>query len=163
MLAEHQGSRGDFDVSSESAYSIISIKIKDHIDTDKSSEHLPGNRVTTDSFEDLPGNRVTTDSFEDLPGNRVTTDSFEDLPGHRVTTKSSYRDDRGANYTAKRRPVKLVYYEEYSRIDEAFYREEQVQGWSRKKKLALIEGKPELLPQLAKKIFRKTKVASIRE
>ncbi len=150
MLAEHQGSRGDFDVSSESAYSIISIKIKDHIDTDKSSEHLPGNRVTTDSFEDLPGNRVTTDSFEDLPG-------------HRVTTKSSYRDDRGANYTAKRRPVKLVYYEEYSRIDEAFYREEQVQGWSRKKKLALIEGKPELLPQLAKKIFRKTKVASIRE
>jgi len=55
----------------------------------------------------------------------------------------------GANYTKKRLPVKLVYYEEYSRIDEAFYREKQVRGWSRKKKQALIDGKPELLPKLA--------------
>lgn len=55
----------------------------------------------------------------------------------------------GANHTKKRLPVKLVYYEEYSRIDEAFYREKQVQGWSRKKKEALIDGKPELLPKLA--------------
>jgi len=45
--------------------------------------------------------------------------------------------------------VTLVYYEEYSRIDEAFYREKQVRGWSRKKKQALIDGKPELLPKLA--------------
>ncbi len=60
----------------------------------------------------------------------------------------------GANYTKARLPVELVYYEEYSRIDEAFYREKQIQGWSRRKKLALIEGKPELLPKLAKKIFR---------
>lgn len=66
----------------------------------------------------------------------------------------------GANYTKKRLPVKLIYFEEYSRIDEAFYREKQIQGWSRKKKLALIEGKNELLPELAKKVFRKT-VASI--
>lgn len=88
-----------------------------------------------------------------------TTDSPEYQLSHRVTTKSSYRDDRGANYTKKKRPVKLVYYEEYSRIDEAFYREKQVQGWSRKKKLALIEGKSEMLPRLAKKIFRKKKAA----
>jgi len=46
----------------------------------------------------------------------------------------------GANYTKKRLPVKLVYFEEYSRIDEAFYREKQVQGWSHKKKKALIDG-----------------------
>ena len=67
----------------------------------------------------------------------------------------------GANYTKKRLPVELVYYEEYSRIDQAFYREKQIQGWSRRKKLALIDSKPELLPKLAKKIFNK-KVASIR-
>lgn len=36
--------------------------------------------------------------------------------------------------------LKLVYYEEFQRIDEAFYREKQVQGWSRKKKEALISG-----------------------
>ena len=55
----------------------------------------------------------------------------------------------GANYTKKRLPVKLLYYEEYDRIDEAFYREKQVQGWSRKKKLALINGEYEKLPKLA--------------
>ena len=46
-------------------------------------------------------------------------------------------------------PVTLLYYEEYPRIDEAFYREKQVQGWSRKKKEALIEGNSNLLPELA--------------
>ena len=55
----------------------------------------------------------------------------------------------GANHTKKYLPVKLLYYEEYPRIDEAFYREKQVQGWSRKKKEALINGTPELLPELA--------------
>lgn len=60
----------------------------------------------------------------------------------------------GANYTKRRLPVKLVYYEEYGRIDEAFYREKQIQGWRRKKKIALIEGKTELLTTLAKKVFR---------
>ena len=65
-----------------------------------------------------------------------------------------------AKYTKTRLPVELVYYEEYSRIDQAFYREKQIQGWSRRKKLALIEGNPVLLPKLAKKIFKK-KVASI--
>jgi len=47
----------------------------------------------------------------------------------------------GANYTKKKHPVRLAYYEEYSRIDEAFHREKQVQGWSHAKKKALIEGK----------------------
>ncbi len=61
-----------------------------------------------------------------------------------------HQNGEGANHTKKRLPVTLVYYEEYSRIDEAFYREKQVQGWSRKKKEALIEGNPNLLPELAK-------------
>ncbi|KAA5534016.1 GIY-YIG nuclease family protein [Paenimyroides baculatum] len=56
----------------------------------------------------------------------------------------------GANYTKKRLPVKLVYYEEFQRIDEAFYREKQVQGWSRKKKEALINNNSESLPLLSK-------------
>jgi putative endonuclease len=61
----------------------------------------------------------------------------------------------GANYTKYRLPVILVYFEEYNRIEDAFYREKQVQGWSRKKKKALIEGRMEDLPKLAKKIFFK--------
>ena len=55
----------------------------------------------------------------------------------------------GANHTKKYSPVKLVYVEIYSRIDHAFYREKQVQGWSRKKKEALISGNSGKLPELA--------------
>ena len=55
----------------------------------------------------------------------------------------------GSNYTKKKHPFKLVYYEEYTSIDKAFYREKQVQGWNRSKKKALIEGKNEKLPELS--------------
>ncbi len=60
----------------------------------------------------------------------------------------------GANYTKHRLPVKLLYSEEYDRIDVAFDREKQVQGWSHKKKRALIEGKEVALPGLSRKVFR---------
>jgi putative endonuclease len=60
-----------------------------------------------------------------------------------------HQNGEGAN-TKKRLPVKLVYYEEFQRIDEAFYKEKQVQGWSRKKKEALINNEFEKLPALSK-------------
>ena len=44
----------------------------------------------------------------------------------------------GANYTRKHRPVKLVYYEEFYRIDDAFNRECQLKKWTSLKKKALI-------------------------
>jgi putative endonuclease len=44
----------------------------------------------------------------------------------------------------------MVYFEEFDRIDHAFYREKQVQGWSRKKKEALIKGEFSTLPDLSK-------------
>lgn len=46
----------------------------------------------------------------------------------------------GSNHKKKYLPVRLIYFEEFNRIDEAFYREKQVQNWSRKKKEALING-----------------------
>jgi putative endonuclease len=66
-----------------------------------------------------------------------------------------HQNGEGALYTKTRLPVELVYYEEYERIDYAFYREKQVKDWSRKKKEALIEGKLEELPKLAKKVWKK--------
>jgi len=51
-----------------------------------------------------------------------------------------HQNGEGANYTRKHLPVELVYFEEFHRIDKAFYRGKQVQGWSRKKKEALISG-----------------------
>ena len=56
-----------------------------------------------------------------------------------------HQDGVGANHTKKRLPVTLVYYEKYDRIDTAFYREKQVQGWSRVKKEALINGEVDVL------------------
>jgi predicted GIY-YIG superfamily endonuclease len=55
----------------------------------------------------------------------------------------------GANHTAKRRPVKLVYCEQYDRIEDAFRREKQVLGWSRKKKEALMRSDFDALGELA--------------
>ena len=51
-----------------------------------------------------------------------------------------HKNGEGAKHTAKRLPVELVYIEVFDRIDVAFYREKQVQGWSRQKKAALIAG-----------------------
>ena len=60
-----------------------------------------------------------------------------------------HHNGEGANHTRKRLPVELVYYEEFGRIDEAFYREKQVQGWNRKKKEALIKNCRAELPLLS--------------
>ena len=60
-----------------------------------------------------------------------------------------HQKGKGANFTRKHLPVKLVYYEEYQRIDEAFYREKQVQGWSHKKKESLINAEINKLHELS--------------
>lgn len=60
-----------------------------------------------------------------------------------------HRNGEGANHTKKRLPVRLLYFEEYSRVDEAFYREKQIQGWSRNKKEALINNFPKDLKTFA--------------
>ena len=53
-------------------------------------------------------------------------------------------------YTHKRRPVKLVWSEEFGRLTDAIARERQLKGWSRAKKEALIRGDYSALPRLAK-------------
>ena len=63
---------------------------------------------------------------------------------------SQHQMGEGAKYTKSRLPVKLVYVEEHIRIDEAFYREKQVQGWSHSKKKALIEKQENILPELSR-------------
>jgi putative endonuclease len=55
----------------------------------------------------------------------------------------------GARHTAKRLPVKLIYCEETSGIEDAYIREKQIQGWTRKKKEALIASDMNLLHKLA--------------
>ncbi len=64
-----------------------------------------------------------------------------------------HQNGMGANYTKERLPVKLVYYEEFQRIDEAFRREKQIQGWGRRKKKALISVDLEKLKDLPLRHF----------
>ncbi|SDD84548.1 GIY-YIG nuclease family protein [Nocardioides lianchengensis] len=63
----------------------------------------------------------------------------------------------GASYTAlrRRRPVTLVWAAEFGRVEDAFAYEKQVQGWSRAKRRALIEGRYDALPELARGSWRR--------
>jgi len=60
-----------------------------------------------------------------------------------------HRNGLGANYTKKYGPVKLVYFEIFDRIDNAFYREKQIQNWSHDKKKALIKSNSNELHKLS--------------
>lgn len=51
-----------------------------------------------------------------------------------------YREGIYDGYTSRRLPVELVFHYEFPNRDEAFARERQIKGWSRRKKEALING-----------------------
>lgn len=53
-------------------------------------------------------------------------------------------------YTYKRRPLKLVFCEMFTDINQAIAFEKQVKGWRREKKEAIINNNWHLLPELAK-------------
>jgi len=57
------------------------------------------------------------------------------------------------SYTAKRRPIELKYYCEFTNVWKAIGFEKQLKKWSKAKKIALINGKFDLLPKLAQKKF----------
>ncbi|MDO5678159.1 MAG: GIY-YIG nuclease family protein [Propionibacteriaceae bacterium] len=73
------------------------------------------------------------------------TGSTWDLP-HRF---KEHADGKACAHTRRRRPVKLAWAQEFERIDDAYVVEHQIKGWSRQKKIALIEGTLELLPHLS--------------
>ncbi len=54
-----------------------------------------------------------------------------------------------ADYTTRRRPVKLVWSERFDLLTDAIATERRIKGWSRAKKEALIRGDCEALPELA--------------
>jgi len=64
---------------------------------------------------------------------------------------SEHDAGEGAAYTrpARRRPVRLMWSAEFTRVEDAFRFEKQSQNWGRAKRLALIEGRLGDLPELA--------------
>ncbi|KQY64179.1 GIY-YIG nuclease family protein [Nocardioides sp. Root140] len=62
---------------------------------------------------------------------------------------SEHDEGLGAAFTRRRRPVRLVWSAEFSRVDEAYALEKRIQGWGRRKRIALIEGRVEELRGLS--------------
>ena len=58
-----------------------------------------------------------------------------------------------AGYTAIRRPVELVWHQAFQRATDAIAMERRIKGWSRRKKIALIEGDWDGLKRAAQKDF----------
>lgn len=74
---------------------------------------------------------------------------------------AQHNDGEGAVYTSTRLPVRLVYFEKFDRIDDAYRREKQVQGWGRAKRIALMTELLDALPTLSKKRFRSRAIAGV--
>src|SRR5262249_11091827 len=70
---------------------------------------------------------------------------------HLQARLEQHASGKGALYTRRRLPVKLVWTAEFERIEDAFAFEKRVQGWSRAKRQALIEGRFDDLPGLSRK------------
>ncbi len=64
---------------------------------------------------------------------------------------TAHNDGVGANYTAARRPVRLVYSEACGSKAAALARERQLKRWSGKKKEALATGDSNLLHLLSRR------------
>lgn len=65
------------------------------------------------------------------------------------TRLQQHASGMGSEYTAKRLPIELVWSAEFDRVDDAYFMEKRIQGWSRAKRLALIEGRFDSLPGLS--------------
>ena len=69
--------------------------------------------------------------------------------GSLETRVSQHNEGTFGGYTASRRPVALVWQQEFQRLTDAIAAERQIKGWSRAKKEALIKGDYELLHLLS--------------
>jgi predicted GIY-YIG superfamily endonuclease len=64
---------------------------------------------------------------------------------------AQHNDGTFGGCTSKRRPVRLVFSQEFERITDAIEAERKVKGWSRAKKEALIAGRFDDLKALSKR------------
>jgi putative endonuclease len=62
---------------------------------------------------------------------------------------SEHQSGQGGAWTSRRLPVKLVWQAAFSNRDDAKRAEEQIKGWNRAKKRALVEGRFDLIQELA--------------
>jgi putative endonuclease len=61
-----------------------------------------------------------------------------------------------SSYTAKRKPVKLVWSSDVLNIQDAIVLEKQIKGWRRSKKIALINEEYDSLPGLSVAYYKRS-------
>ena len=66
----------------------------------------------------------------------------------------------GGDYTRRRRPVRLAFYQEMESIEAAYAMERRIHAWSHQKRQALIDGDFERLKALARRRGRQEGTAS---
>ncbi len=79
--------------------------------------------------------------------------SARDELDHRI---AEHQTGLFGGYTARRRPVTLVFHQEFQQITDAIAAERRLKGWSRAKKEALIAGDFDLLRSLSKRTANQT-------
>jgi len=63
---------------------------------------------------------------------------------------AAHRTGEIGGYTRSRRPVRLVFHEQLPSREDAFMRERQLKGWSKRKKEVLIKGDWDSLKRLSR-------------
>jgi predicted GIY-YIG superfamily endonuclease len=71
--------------------------------------------------------------------------------GNLETRIGQHNEGTFGGYTGTRRPVELVFSQEFDRLTDAFAAERQIKRWSRSKKEALIRGEYGALRDLARR------------
>ena len=82
-----------------------------------------------------------------MPGGHYYTGSTRGSLERRI---AEHNEGSFGGYTGSRRPVDLVFAQEFERITDAIAAERQLKGWTRAKKEALIRGDMSALRQLAR-------------
>ena len=73
-----------------------------------------------------------------------------------ATRERDHNEGRGGSYTAKRRPVQIVYAEQFSSREEALRRERQIKRWTSQKKELLVRGDVAALSGVSQKVRVRT-------
>ncbi|WP_353651149.1 GIY-YIG nuclease family protein [Nakamurella sp. A5-74] len=71
---------------------------------------------------------------------------------------AQHNDGTGAVYTRSRRPVTLLWREDYENVADAFAMEKRIQNWSRAKRQALINGDFDELQRLSRSTAKRRRL-----
>lgn len=70
--------------------------------------------------------------------NQYNTVLYTGVTSNLMQRVSEHKSKTGSGFTSKYNVTKLVYFEEFARMDDAIAREKQIKGGSRQKKIDLI-------------------------